>query len=613
MRKLILSVTLSALVFSRPGFVHAQQPPAAGDVHRVLARADSLLNIGNADSAGSLFSGVTDADPGNLRALIGLGKSALGMRDWDRAVDVTGKILDIDPESLGGRYIEAVARRERGVIAFREPGYHGPAITGDWGRARRLFSRVVARDSAFEDVLYQFALLNRYEGNKQGALDLIAREGTLRPDLVEPQVGRYRAYQYFIATEDSADIVEWLRAMPGELPRYFLGELWRRRGNTAGADSIFGMLLEKPGEVSPQALRISLAHLRSKQGRNAEAEREYWNGIQSADTRLGLALLFEDVKYIISDQELFLFRSIDSVGGQRRFFRDFWNFRNPSPALKSNQRLRDHIRRFVYAEDHFEFYGARTRFTDPDRQNELRFPAAFALNERFNDKGLIYIRQGDPDDVIRRNYSSFDDEDEGGGGNFISPLPTKITQPGTGAPSVEKQIHDREVAQRRYDGHWLLSYVRDSFESWLYDATAESPRMMFHFQIHNGTKNNWRLVPIPALDEMLDALGVWDSKFTRMHDGTELERTLLQAQISDASRVVDRYALSTERQTWPKSTDIFHFPHAIDVFRAPGGQCLMDVSYAIPVAPLSRALPDSVRSIPVEVGFSLVEANSAHT
>ncbi|HUI09613.1 MAG TPA: GWxTD domain-containing protein [Bacteroidota bacterium] len=610
MPKALVSLTLLTLLLPPSGSSALQQAGATLDTQRLLAEADSLLKIGNADSAGSLYSSVASVEPANLRALIGLGKSALGVRDWDRAVDAADKISGIDPASLAGHYIEAVARREKGSIAFREPGYFGPSIVGDWGRARRLFTWVVTRDSGFEDILCQFALLNRYEGNKQGALDLISREAALRPELIEPQVGRYRLYQYFIATEDSAHVVDWLRTLPGDLPRYFVGELWRRHGNVAGADSVFNMLLARAGEVSPQALRLSLARLMMKQGRGEEAEKEYWKGIHSANTRLGLALLLEDVKYIISDQELYLFRSIDSVSGQRQFFRSFWNFRNPSLALKTNQRLQDHVRRFVYAEEHFEYYGARTRFNNPDRQKELRFPAAFALNERFNDKGLIYIRQGDPDDVIRHSYAPFDDENSKGEG-FVAPLPRHIVT-NYGAPTPDEQMHAIEKAQRDYDAHWLLSYAHDEFESWLYDATPESPRMVFHFQMHNAVRNNWRLVPIPALDAMLDELGVWDSKYTRMYDGMEVERSVLQAQISNDSRDIVRYALSTERQTWAKATEVFHFPHAIDVFRAPRGQCLVDVSYAIPLAALSRSVPDTVKSIPVEVGFSLVDAKSLH-
>ena len=83
---------------------------------------------------------------------------------------------------------------------------------------------------------------------------------------------------------------------------------------------------------------------------------------------------------------------------------------------------------------------------------------------------------------------------------------------------------------------------------------------------------------------MIDELQVWDSKFARLYMGLEDDRLPLQTQLKVESKEVVTYALSTEKQTWEKKMETFHFPHSIDLFRAPDGRTLLDVSYALPLA-----------------------------
>ena len=477
----------------------------------------------------------------SVREMIGLGKAALAARNWSDARDLADRVMVIDAANPTAHYIAAIAHREIGAFAFREPGYSGPSRYGDWGQSRKHFTWILDRDSSFEDVLYQFALLLRYEGDREGALDLDAAQIVKRPDLVGPQVGRYTLLKYFMVTEDSTYFITWLEKLPGSLPRYFMAETFRRHGNFAAAESLLTELLRHPGDVSPQAVRLSLARLRFQQGDAPSAEAEYWKAVQEIRSPLGSAVLFEDLKYIVSDGELEYYDNLDSVGPQRDFFRSFWNFRNPSLALGTNPRLREHIRRFVHAEQAFEYYGARTSFNNPDRQHELTFPRAFALNDEFNDMGLIYMRQGDPDDLVRHDYSPFDEDP-------THSIPSG-KQTGTGVGTVDEQVRAQEVLQRAKDNEHLLTYTHDSFESWLYHATPGSPRMMFHFQKHNAVGNNWRLVAVPSLDAMIDELQIWDSKFQRLYKGLEDDRLPLQTQLKFESKQVVKYALSTEKQT----------------------------------------------------------------
>ena len=593
----VVSLALLFVTLSFASYDSAHASTTSPQIDSTLAHADAFFRAHRLDSARVLYEAVIDEHRNSLPALTGAGRVALAERDWQEALDRAKQALKLDSTNLMPYYIAAIAEREIGKgLLLRNT---------DWKTSRKFFEWILKRDSTFEDVLYQYALLERYDGYRDHAFELTRAQITKRPDLVGPEVGLYKLYKYYMAVMDSAEFVGWLRSQPGTLPHYFMGETFRRHGNLAAADSVLTEVLYHPGEVSPQAVRLALARVRFQQGDPDAAEAEYWRGVQDLKTDVGAALLFEDLKYIVSDYELDYFSRLDSLRLKQEFFRSFWNFRNPSLALKTNLRLQEHIRRYLYAEQHYEYYGFRTQLNNPDKLHELRFPRAFALNEEFNDMGLIYIRHGKPDDVLRANITPYDNEDALFDNMGLPRLTTL-----QGSPTKEARDLNEEEIERLRSGLVLSSPQQDPSESWLYNATPESPKMIFHFQRHNAAANNWRFSPSPSNETLIDDLQMWDVKYQKLLSDREITRAVVQDQIKAESKTVVNYALSTEQQTWEKKTETFHFPHAIDVFQAPDGRSLVDVSYAIPIAPLARPLPDTVRSAPVEIGFSLIDARS---
>ncbi|HTY59291.1 MAG TPA: GWxTD domain-containing protein, partial [Bacteroidota bacterium] len=530
----------------------------------------------------------------------GEAKAALAGRDWAGALALADRGLSADGGDIACHYVAAVAGREVGAGLLSR--------NSAWRSARRHFEWILSRDSSYADVLYQFALLERYQGNRDRALDLVRAQISKKPSLPGPQIGIYRLYKYFMGVEDPEEFSDWLGSQPGVLPRYFAGEALRRSGKIAAADSVLSAVLHEPGEVSIPAIRLSLARVRFAQGEERAAEAEYWKGVSGINDALGSALMFEDLKYVVSDRELDEFNGLDSVAQCRDFFRSFWNSRNPSMALSVNLRLQEHLRRFLYAEAHYEYYGFRSRFNNPDEMHELRFPKTFALNDEFNDMGLIFLRQGEPDDVLRANLSPFDNEDD----VFDRNSPAVHPRPLDSDITFGARIMVEEGKERLWEGLRLSSSQQDPCESWLYDATPESPKMIFNFQKHNTGANNWRISPVPSNPRLIEDLAMWDVNYLRLGAERSINRVVAQDKVKEASTTLARYALTTDKQTWETKTEVFHFPHAIDVFRAPDGNSLLDVSYAIPLAVLSRGLPDSVTTVPVEIGFSLVDAKSHH-
>ena len=595
---------LATLLHSCASSDTARTPPALQQREHCISEADSLLKIGNADSAWALYAFVAAYEPSDLQSLIGLGKSALEMRQWSDALRIARRIEKIDYGNLSGHYIAAIADREQGTEML------GGNVA--WKRSHEEFDMILAQDSLFQDALYQEAILAQYEGKPDEALNLARLQIAMKPDLLGPQLGMYGIYRHYLASQDSDQVLKRLRIQSGEILAYSIGEKMRRNGDLAGADSIFSALLIRPGDVPLPAIYLSRSRLRFAQGDQEGAETEYWKAIRTLDSKLGAALLFEDLKYIVSDAELYQFRNLDSINLQREFFLSFWNFRNPSIALGSNLRLREHIRRYTYAERHFEFLGFRTRFNDPDLLHELKFPRAIGLNRELNDKGLIFMRHGEPTDIIR-----FTPEESEEAAKLLNSRYRDLQFPKSikGVPDRRKQrgikMDDWDDVRAR-EALALQSALLDPCESWLYNATSESPRMVFYFQEHNSVGNNWRLSPSPSYELMIEELRLWDVKFEHLFTGNEADRVQAEDQIKSESKTVVNHALSTENLTWEKKTQIFRFPYSIDIFRAPGDKCLLDVSYGIPLAPLSHSLPDTVQSLHLEVGFSLVDSRSHH-
>ena len=61
----------------------------------------------------------------------------------------------------------------------------------------------------------------------------------------------------------------------------------------------------------------------------------------------------EDVRWIITDQELKAFKSLSNDEERDNFIENFWQRRNPSPDSPENEFKEEHYRRIAYANDHF--------------------------------------------------------------------------------------------------------------------------------------------------------------------------------------------------------------------------------------------------------------------
>jgi GWxTD domain-containing protein len=88
------------------------------------------------------------------------------------------------------------------------------------------------------------------------------------------------------------------------------------------------------------------------------------------------------LRYIASDQENDEMNSLRTPEQQREFWEDFWKRRDPSPGTPENEKMDEFYKRVTYANQHFTAgtQGWRT------------------------DMGRIYIKYGQPDEVVRNPF-----------------------------------------------------------------------------------------------------------------------------------------------------------------------------------------------------------------
>lgn len=92
---------------------------------------------------------------------------------------------------------------------------------------------------------------------------------------------------------------------------------------------------------------------------------------------------YDRIEYLASGRELDRYRKLDSLG-QREFLRQFWKARDTDSATPENEVLREHARRYEYANSTF---GEKIRKGMEGSQT---------------DRGRIYIKFGEPGEIVSK-------------------------------------------------------------------------------------------------------------------------------------------------------------------------------------------------------------------
>ena len=530
-------ITILYLLFSL--LLHAQDKNS--NLKNLINKADSLHLANNFKEAKKFYKTALKLDKNSVEALAGLGKIAFSQQNWGKAKSKFDHIIKIDSKNIEAHYHKGICHREIGVnkvLLLRKL---------EWDKSEKSFKFAISEDSLYQDVLYQFARLLRYKKKYEEAIQVCHEQIRLKPELVGPQVNIFRLYRYFIKYRNKKEALEWLNAQPWDHAKYFIGEKLRREEELFEADSVLNFLTTQPLSISKQPIYLSLAIIKYKQKLAESGEEFYRRAINEINSRVDANLIFQDLKYIITDKELKNYLALNSVEDYQKFFKSVWVSKDPTPAAKINVRLTEHYRRILYAEEYYEYDGFRTWFNNPDKLSYFKYNAPFLLNNELNDKGLIYIRHGKAND-------------------------------------------------------WSVTLGPDvrHNESWLYYANQNRKKMIFHFVLENSP-NYWRFTPNLTNPKILDDLLTWDPIYHRLLVSSQLERMALTEELAIKSSETVTTGITTEQHTWEKKFKNIPIPYTMFSFRGPNGKSNLDIYYTI----YSADIKSDKKSIKIEKGISI--------
>lgn len=523
----------------------------AAEKEQGVAYAKSLIDQGKEDQAFKWLKKTMDKPPEQIEKLVLLSELCIGREEWEDLKSCMKKLEELRPDDLNIPYYLGMAHRESGkykALFLRN---------NDWKKSEKYFQQTMEKDSTFKDVLYQYALLEKYREKYFSAVEWAERQRVIHPSDCDATVGLHQFYDGLLVNESST-AGPWL-AKRSDLAysRLYLGEQYRREGDLREAETILSDIVQHPDtslSIIPAILALARINYGRQQGSVGE---EYFDhALNSIKTPLDAALVLEDIKYIMTDAEWLNCRKLSSPALQKTYIRNLLLMRNPIPALGANPRLTEHYRRMLFAEKNFRYDGFRTWFNNPDKLSYLSFPLVYRLNEKFNDKGLVFIRQGEPDDR---------------------------------ATSLGADVKPNE--------------------SWLYHATETHGKMMFHFVVdENATGNNWRLTAI--LDKnMLDSRLHWDQVFYKMSTATPLEALQYTAEMGELSKHSVDAGLTTDQHRWSMPITPLPFSRCVSTFRGENGKTRYEISYGLSAGQIWHHPDVKTNQDYVTVGCAVYDAN----
>jgi hypothetical protein len=170
--------------------------------------------------------------------------------------------------------------------------------------------------------------------------------------------------------------------------------LWLRAGRARQAETAL-MEAEASGEVPAPILLLDQARVAFMAGQRDVATEAYWRGCENAG-ETGYKEYWLDIESLATPEELEdwdRFRRLPITQTDLcRHLRVFWNERALASAMEVGQRMSVHYARTRFALDHYRRRGGKK---GPTFSNRLGRPT----NSAYDDRGLLYVRMGDPDDV----------------------------------------------------------------------------------------------------------------------------------------------------------------------------------------------------------------------
>ena len=343
--------------------------------------------------------------------------------------------------------------------------------------------------------------------------------------------------------------------------------------------------------------KLMLAYALVNAGEVEDGTTAYWEGVDAISTEQHASLYWHDVRPIVSPATDDEFRSLP-LAEKPGYLRSYWQTLADASFVSVDERLAEHYRRLrhVYESYRLELperrhYGATNAYVPPWQTG-------------FDDRGIIYLRHGEPDDVA--TYSGPEVEQN---------LSWKYEQ-ADGDPLIFHFMADEDI-----DDFKLVRSLRDI-------VIQDSRKMSAHTKIDPNAGATQRIAgagrgvqdPYDArieagelrdLQDLYSSRGHLDPLYDRA--ATALDPLLLQ---DEEGRVAEDVTLGTKTVSYEPAPvgDPLPYPvHAVP-FKEPGGGASVAFYYALPTTQVT-ILPRQGGGSEVDYRYQLVvnDADEAET
>ncbi|MGH7572740.1 MAG: GWxTD domain-containing protein [Gemmatimonadota bacterium] len=361
---------------------------------------------------------------------------------------------------------------------------------------------------------------------------------------------------------------------------FLLAATYRDAGNldlmAAAVESI------PAGPALPAAGRqLLLAYALINAEQEAEGAQAYWAGLDAIATEHESELYWFDIRPIAGSESDAEFGSLD-VEGRKQFLRDFWQRLADSSFVTLDDRVAEHYRRLEHAYRNF-------RLPLPERRHYSGAAAYVpAWQTGFDDRGVIYLRHGPPDDTA--SYA---------GPEVQQNVSWKYERPG-GDPLVFHFVSDEDIGDYK-----LVRHLGDAI---IHGASKMTGQTMLSQTcgINRGSTCDSYDVRILASDrsalrELYASRGVLDPYYNRA--STSLDAQILQ---SEEVRLAADIDIGTTTSSYePAAAGDLPAPVYPVPFKDPGGRTTVAFYYALPTAEIS-VLPHPGGGSQVDYRYQLV-------
>ena len=165
------------------------------------------------------------------------------------------------------------------------------------------------------------------------------------------------------------------------------GRVEREAGEADSALAAFSTYLRIGGDSGIG--QLELARTAYFAGRPAQGWTSYFAGAHAATSAQALTLYRLDLSWIADSAELTAFDGVATPDARRHWLEQFWTRRDVVEARDVGERLAEHYRRWFYARRNFRLVSRHRHYdiTEVYRTKQVEF----------DDRGVIYLRHGEPD------------------------------------------------------------------------------------------------------------------------------------------------------------------------------------------------------------------------